>query len=82
MMKIQIGNTVLKFFGGITLEFYLIHGLFVELFGYSFLDVSKSLYYIKNVPIYIVVVVLCSVPATVLFKYILKMISGKKEKRF
>ena len=82
MMKIRIGNTVLKFFGGITLEFYLIHGLFVELFGYSFLDVSKSLYYIKNVPIYIVVVVLCSVPATVLFKYILKMISGKKEKRF
>ena len=77
-MKIQIGNKLLAFFGGLTLEFYLIHGLFVELFGYSFLDITKSLYYIRSVPLYVLVVVACSVPATVLFKLLLKVISGKK----
>lgn len=35
-MKIRFGNRFLQFMGGITLEFYLIHGLFVELFGYNF----------------------------------------------
>ena len=42
-MKVAIGNKILKFMGGITLEFYLIHGLYVDLFGYSFLNLFSNL---------------------------------------
>lgn len=84
MMKIKIGNKALQFFGGITLELYLIHGIFVELFGYNFLDVTESLHYIKNVPLYVLVVVVCAIPATLLFKQLLKLLTffnGKPKKR-
>ena len=47
MMKIRFGNRILSWLGTVTLDFYLIHGLFVELFGYNFLGISGSLFYIK-----------------------------------
>ena len=59
-----------------SLDFYLIHGMFVEMFGYNFLDLAKSIVYIRNVPIYIVAVLSCSVPATALFNLIRKKITG------
>ena len=68
MMKVKLGNKALAWLGGITLEFYLMHGIFVELFGYSFLDITKSLVYIKSVPLYIAAVLACSVPAAILFR--------------
>ena len=67
-LKIHIGNKVLKFMGALTLEFYLIHGLFVELFGFNFLDIGASIYYIRNVALYLLVVIVLSVPAAVLLK--------------
>lgn len=67
-LKIQIGNKVLNFMGTITLEFYLIHGLFVELFGYSFIDLAPSLYYIRNVALFVVVIVVLSIPSAVLLQ--------------
>ncbi|MBQ7926860.1 MAG: acyltransferase [Lachnospiraceae bacterium] len=67
-MKIQIGNRVLKFMGTITLEFYLIHGLFVELFGFSFGDTVPGLYYIRNVACFVFVVMVLSLPAAYLLK--------------
>jgi len=67
-MKIRIGNKVIDFMGTITLEFYLIHGLFVELFGFSFVDVTHSLYFIKNVFLFGIVVAVCAVPAAILLK--------------
>lgn len=72
MMKVRFGNPALKWLGGMTLEFYLMHGLFVELFGFNFLDVTHSLFYIKNLPVYIAVVLGCSVPAAILFGFIWK----------
>ena len=57
-----------------TLEFYLMHGLFVELFGYSFLDVADSLVYIRTVPLYIAAVLACSAAAALLFRLILQLI--------
>ena len=68
MMKVRFGNKVLSWLGAVTLDFYLIHGLFVELFGYSFLDVAKSLVYIRNVPLYIAAVLAGSVAGTLLFR--------------
>ena len=68
MMKVRLGNRMLAWLGGMTLDFYLMHGIFVELFGYNFLDLTESLVYIKNVPLYIAAVLACSVPAAMLFR--------------
>ena len=81
MMKVRLGNGALKWLGGVTLEFYLMHGLFVDLFGYNFGEVAKSLVYIKNVPPYIAAVLSCSVAATVLFHLIWKKIAALTQKR-
>ena len=76
MMKVRLGNKVLAWLGGVTLEFYLMHGVFVELFGYNFLDIAKSIKYIRNVPLYIVMVLVCSVIATIVFHALWKTITG------
>ena len=82
IMKVRFGNKALAWLGSVTLEFYLTHGIFVELFGYSFLDTSKTVAYIKNLPLYITAVLACSVPATLLFwqllKGIMNLLSGKQ----
>ena len=76
MMKIKPGNKILAWLGSVTLEFYLMHGIFVELFGYSFLDLSDSIVYIRHVPLFILAVLACSVPATLLFRLLRKKITG------
>ena len=72
MMKVKIGNRALAFLGSITLEYYLMHGMFVELFGYNFLDISPSIVYIRNVPLYVLVVVTFALTTAMLFRFILK----------
>ncbi|MBO4926598.1 MAG: acyltransferase [Clostridia bacterium] len=72
MMKVRFGNKALKWLGAATLEFYLMHGVFVELFGYDFLEFTKSLTYIRKVPLYIQAVLACSVAATILFHFLWK----------
>lgn len=62
-MKVKIGNRALSFLGTITLELYLIHGLFVQLFGFCFIkDYLDPLYYIRNAGLFTAVVFLLSVP--------------------
>ncbi len=80
MMKVRFGNKALAWLSGVTLEFYLMHGIFVELFGYNFLDMGKSLVYIKNVPLFIAAVLACAVPATVLFRLLLKLLTGRMKR--
>ncbi len=87
-MKVKFGNKVLNFMGSITLEFYLIHGLFVELFGYCFIDeIRPSLYYIRNVSLMVLAVLIPSIPSALLLKKFHKWLVGvlthknnKKEK--
>ena len=67
-LKIRFGNRALAFMGTITLEFYLIHGLFLELFAYNFAGVASSLYYLRNVPLLILIVLVPSVPAALLLQ--------------
>ena len=81
MMKVKLGNKALAFLGGITLEFYLMHGLFVELFGFNFLDISKSIVYIKKVPYYIAAVLACSVVSALLFRRVRIMIMDLMRKK-
>ena len=64
MMKVKPGNRALAWLGGVTLEFCLTHGIFVELFGYDFLGFADSVVYIKSVPLFIAVVLACSVVST------------------
>lgn len=72
MMKVRFGNGALRWMGGMTLEFYLMHGLFVHLFGYNFADVAASLVYIRSLPLYIAAVLGCSIPAALLFRALWK----------
>lgn len=54
--KESIVQKVLSFYGGVTLEFYLIHGLFVQIFGHHFInDSTKPVCYIENIPLYVLV---------------------------
>jgi len=81
-LKIRIGNHFLAFMGTITLEFYLMHGLFVELFGYCFISDRpywKSLYYIKNVALFVAVVFVLGLISALLLKQMLKVVRPKKK---
>lgn len=73
-MKIKVGNKALAFMGTITLEFYLIHGLFVQLFGYCFIvDLAVPLYYIKNVALLVLVVLVLAVPSAFLLHKLIEL---------
>ena len=70
MMKVRLRGKILAFMGGLLLEFYLVHGLFVQLFGYNFLDVGPSIVYIRNMPLYVLAVLGASVPTALLLKHL------------
>lgn len=83
-MKLQVGNKILAFIGGFTLEIYLIHGLFVQLFGYCFVEEGlKPLWYIKNVALYVLVVISLAIPIAYglqrLHKLIYRFFNWRKE---
>ena len=62
-MKLKVGNKVLNFLGGFTLELYLVHGIFIHLFGYYMIrEGVKPVYYIANVPLYVLVVLALAIP--------------------
>lgn len=67
-LKIKIGNRFLNMMGRITLEFYLIHGLYSELFCYAFEGKMRSLYYIKNIALYILVVFVLGLSSALIIK--------------
>lgn len=68
-MKIKIGNKALTFLGGLTLELYLLHGIFLQLFGYN--EAIYNPTQIKNVALLVLVVSLCTLPtAFVLHKLV------------
>lgn len=81
-LKIQVGNKALAYMGTLTLEFYLLHGLFVQLFGYNFFDDKASkILYIKSLPIYIVVVFALSLACAILLKILLRFLMRFMEKK-
>lgn len=80
-LKLRVGNPVLRFMSTITLEFYLIHGAFVELFGYSFLDILPSLFYIQNVALYVLVLFVCALPTAYLLHKFMNVLCYGKRKR-
>ena len=78
-MKIEIGNKVLAFLGGFTLELYLVHPLFVQLFGFAFLkDNVRPLYYIRNPFFYCLAVIALTIPVAFGIHKLVSLICGKK----
>lgn len=76
-MVIKLGNKVLGFMGTITLEFYLIHGLFLEFFSYKFCDIVPSIVRIENVALLIIVVTIPALIASVGLKKLDSWIVGR-----
>ena len=53
----------LTFLGGFTLEIYLVHGIFVNVFGPYFINSDVKAYcYIRNVPLYVLLIIALSIP--------------------
>ena len=79
-MKIKIGNKVLAFLGGFTLELYLVHPLFVQLFSYAFMqDSVKPLYHIKNPFLYSAAVAVVAIPLAFGLHKLVALITGSKK---
>ena len=72
LMKVRLGNQLLAVLGSATLSFYLIHGMFVDLFGFNFAGVAPSAVYIRSVPLYILAVLSCSALGSALFHFLWK----------
>lgn len=49
MLKLHFSNPVLNFLGKISLELYLIHGLFIDLFHSEFFNIQKDEFYVGAV---------------------------------
>jgi peptidoglycan/LPS O-acetylase OafA/YrhL len=79
-MKVKIGNPFLNFMGKITLEFYLIHGVFVELFDHTFDGGVKSPFPIKIVFFYVIAVFVLGVPSAVLLQKFHHLVLRKNKK--
>ena len=78
-MKIRIGNKVLLFLGGFTLEIYLVHPLFVQLLGFAFIqDRVRPLYHIRNPFLYAAVVMVLSIPIAYLLHRLTAKITGRR----
>ena len=77
VMKRGQWNPVLKFYGKMTLELYLVHGIFSELFGRTVMaDHIISNLHIKNCLLYVFVVLLISS----VLAFLLRLIDDKIRK--
>lgn len=66
-LKVEFGNALLDKMGAVTLGFYLIHPLFCDLFCWATpFPKLRSVLYIKNVPLYVLVVFVTSIIATII----------------
>ncbi len=79
LMKIRIGNPVLGFFGKYTLELYLFHVVFVEIFGWCFIyQSSKPYLYISSNTLYLFAVILAAIPVSIVInklnRFVVKLV--------
>ena len=79
--KENVISKVLSFYGSMTLEFYLIHGLFVQMFGHHFMnDSTAPIYYIKSFFVYVIVVFALATASAFVLKKIGDFLSGMYKK--
>ena len=84
LMKLRLNSPVLGFLGGRTMEYYLMHGMLVDLFGFEFMGIHGPLLYIRSVPLYILAVLAASTAAALLFGWLWKgtvrMLLGREKR--
>ncbi len=81
-MKIRVGNPVIRFLGTFTLELYVVHPFFVQLFAYSFvLHRGKPVFHIQNQILYVLAVIALSVPIAYGWHLVLDLLRGRKKKK-
>ena len=76
LMKCRLGNRVLAWLGAMSMDLYLAHGVFVELFGFGFWNNRPSLHYIRSVPLFLLTVLACGVVAAILFRRLRLAVMG------
>lgn len=69
MLKVRVGNPILKFLGKISLEIYLIHDLFIQIFHSPTCNLQK-------VAQYSIAVVLCSIASSAILYFIISKVNG------
>lgn len=80
-MKIRIGNPVMRFLQKFTLEFYLVHTLFIQMFGFAFVnDATKPVFYIKNQFLYVLVSLVLTIPIAYGLNLLMTLIWKKGKK--
>ena len=77
-LKRRIQGRVLAFFGSITLELYLMHGFFVQLFHPAFYDMGTGVFQIGYTPDYILVVLALGTVVALLFRLLTKRLLGHR----
>ena len=76
-MKVRIGNKALSFLGKFTLELYLVHGIFIHMFGYKMINEGvKPIFYIENVALFTLVVLALSIPISYALSLLDKKVSS------
>ena len=79
-MKVKIGNPVLSFLGKFTLEFYLVHPLFVQLFSFAFVNnMTPPILYIKNQFLYVLAIIALTIPIAFGLHLLMNVIWKKKK---
>ena len=76
LLKVKIGNRFLGWLGTVTLDLYLMQRVFVDLFGFNFLDTGKIICYIREVPFYTAAVLASAAAAAVVFRWIRLRLTG------
>ena len=76
LLKVKIGNKALAWLGTMTLDLYLMQRLFVDLFGYNFLDTGKIICYIRDIPLYTAAVLASAAAAAVMFRWLRLRLTG------
>ena len=83
LMKCRIGNRILALYGALSLDFYITHGAFVELFGFNFMDAARSLSYVRDVPLFTLIVIAGGTASAFLFRWLRGIVmqrTGLREK--
>ena len=72
-------SRLLSFYGGLTLELYLMQGFFVNLFYRPFYDKGSGILTIDNPPVYILLVLACATVLALQFRQVTRRLLGRRD---
>lgn len=75
-LRRRVTSALLGFLGGLTLELYLMHGFFVNLFYQPFYDKGSGVFTVGSPALYILLVLACAMVPTLLLKQVTKRLLG------